>query len=132
MSQNTRPPAPRPTAQVAPFVQAFGLDGAIRFLLAFGGAQLDVLRNPRDSNQLVQMFGREAVAELAGLPTLPRRIPLAKPWLAAHFHAHGLSIAQIARKLRISDTSVRTYLRRDAENRERLRADAERRAGKRS
>lgn len=135
MSQDNRPPAPRPTAQVAPFVQVFGLEGAIRFLLAFGGAQLDVRGNPRDSNQLVQMFGREAVAELASLPTLPtlpRRIPLAKPWLAADFHAQGLSIAQIARKLRISDISVRTYLRREAENRERLRADADRRARRRT
>ncbi|MBA4489586.1 hypothetical protein [Paracoccus sp. S1E-3] len=37
------------------------------------------------------------------------------------------TIAQIARKLRISDASVRSHLRREAENRERLRAEAERR-----
>ena len=126
----TGPPAP--TAQVAPFVQALGLEGAIRFILAFGGAELYIGKNPRDTNELVSMFGREAVEALAGLVTMPRRIPLAKPWLAAHFHAQGLSIAQIARKLRISDITVRAYLRRDAENRERLRANAERRAGKRA
>ena len=31
---------PRPTAQVAPFVDALGMDGAVTFLLAFGGAEL--------------------------------------------------------------------------------------------
>jgi len=128
---NSRPPSPVPTAQVAPFVQVLGLEGAIRFILAFGGAELYIGKNPRDTNELVQMFGREAVEALANLATLPRRIPLAKPWLAAHFYAQGLSIAQIARKLRISDITVRTYLRREAENRERLRANAELRARKR-
>ncbi len=79
------------------------------------------------------MFGRESVEALANLATLPRRIPPAKPWRATHFHAPGLPIARIARKLRISDVAVRTCLRRKAENRERLRgADAERRARKRA
>lgn len=129
MTDKSRPPAPPPTAQIAPFVQVLGLDGAIRFLLAFGGAELFIGNNPKDTNQLVQIFGREAVETLARLPTLPRRIPLAKPWLTAYFRAQGFSIAQIARKLRISDVSVRTHLRRGAENRERLRAGAARRRG---
>lgn len=121
-----RPPTPPPTAQIAPFVQVLGVEDAIRFLLAYGGAELCISKNPRDTNELVQMFGREAVEALANLTTLPRRIPLAKPWLAAWFHAQGLSVAQIARKLRVSDISVRTYLRRDAENRTRLQAAAAR------
>ena len=77
------------------------------------------------------MFGRESVDALVNLATLPRRIPPAKPWRAAHCHAQGLPIARIARKLRVSDVAVRTYLRRKAENRERLRAEAERQARQR-
>lgn len=127
MSTENRPPAPPPTAQIAPIVQVLGIEEAIRFILAYGGAYLDIRNNPRETNQLVQMFGREAVEALAGLTALPRRIPLAKPWLSAYFHAQGLSTAQIARKLRISDVSVRNHLRRAAENRERRRAEAERR-----
>ena len=50
------------------------------------------------------------------------------PVTGSVFHAGS----QIARMLRISDISVRTYLRREAEKRERLRADAERRARKRT
>ncbi|WP_423206712.1 helix-turn-helix domain-containing protein [Paracoccus yeei] len=128
MSEESRPAAPAPTAQIAPFVQVLGLDEAVRFILAFGGAELYIGKNPRDTNELVQMFGREAVEALANLATLPRRIPLAKPWLAAHFRARGLPIAQIARTLRISDVSVRAYLRQEAENRERLRSSAHARA----
>lgn len=90
-------PPPQPPAQVAPFVQVLGLEGAIRFILAFGGAELVIARNPRDNNQLVAMFGREAVEALANLTTLPRRIPLAKGWLAAHFHAEGAYRPDLAR-----------------------------------
>lgn len=123
MSHDRQPP-PVP-AQVAPFAQVPGIDGAVRFILAFGGAELAIARNPRDDNELVEMFGRDRAEALAEL-TVPRRIPLAKPWLAGHFRAQGLSSARIARKLRVSDTSVRGYLRRADANRERLRADAER------
>ena len=108
-------------------VQVLGIEDAIRFILAFGGSIVDIRSNPRDSNEMVQMFGREAVEALAALTTLPRRIPLAKPWLATYFHSQGLSIAQIARKLRISDVSVRNHLRREAEHRDRLSVEAERR-----
>ncbi|GLK64063.1 hypothetical protein GCM10017635_15340 [Paracoccus kondratievae] len=94
------------TAQVAPFVQVPGLEGAIRFILAFGDAELYIGKNPRDTNELVQMFGRESAEAFANLATLSRRIPPAKPWLAAHSHAQGLSIARIAQKLRISDISA--------------------------
>ena len=126
MTDKTRPPAPPPTAQIAPIVQVLGIEDTIRFILTFGGAELDIRKDPRATNELVKMFGREAVEALA-CASLPRRMPLAKPWLAAYFHAQGLSIAQIARKLRISDVSVRAHLRHEAANRERLRADAERR-----
>lgn len=131
MSATLRPAAPPPPAQVAPFIQVLGIDGAIRFILAYGGAELVISANPRDANNLVEMLGKDAVQALAALTGMPRRIPLVKPWLAAHFHAEGLSIAQIARKLRVSDVSVRNYFRKHAENRERLREAAERRGWKR-
>lgn len=131
MSPNIRMPAPAPTVQVAPFVRVLGLDDAVCFILAFGGAEIYIGKNPRDTNGLVMMFGRDSVESLANLATLPHRVPLAKPSLAAHFHAQALSIAQITHKLRVSDISGRTYLRREAENRERLRLDADRRVKRR-
>ncbi|MFV0292895.1 MAG: phage protease [Paracoccus sp. (in: a-proteobacteria)] len=78
------------------------------------------------STETLQTVLTERNEALADLATLPRRIPLAKPWLTAYLYSQGLSIAQIARKLRISDVTVRNYLRREAANRERRQADAER------
>ncbi|MFD2439479.1 hypothetical protein ACFSS8_04090 [Paracoccus kondratievae] len=112
------------TAQVAPFVQVPGLEGAIRFILAFGDAELYIGKNPRDTNELVQMFGRESAEAFANLATLSRRIPP---------RSHGLPPIPMRRvcplpgspKSCASPISRRTYLRREAENRERRRADAE-------
>ena len=126
MSHDSRPPAPPPPAQIASFVQVLGIEGAVRFLLAYGGADLVFARNPSDGSDLVRMIGRDAVITLAEIPRLPRRIPLAKPWLAAHFHAQGHSVAQIARTLRVSDTAVRGYLRRVTASPEYRCAEAER------
>ena len=124
MSHDSRHPPPVP-AQVAPFVQELGVEGAVQFILAYGGADLVFARNPRDDSDLVQMIGRDAVMALADMPRLPRRIPLAKPWLAAHFHPYGWSVERIARMLRVSDVAVRGYLRRaQAERHERSRKAA--------
>jgi len=43
---------------------------------------------------------------------LQRRVPLANPWVAACLHVQGLATNEIARKLRITDVTVRRYLTR--------------------
>ena len=80
--------------------------------MQFGGAELSLRTSPRQG-KLVELFGQDraaALAEAAG--HLPRRIPLAKPWLAQQLHEKGLSVAEIARTLHVSDVSVRAYLKR--------------------
>lgn len=125
MRRGKRPPAPPPPAQMAPFVQVLGIEDAIRFILAYGGAELVFANNPRDDNELVRMFGRDRAEALAGL-IVPRRVSLLKPWLSRYFHAQGYSVARIARTLRVSDTAVRGYLRRAVASPEERRAEAER------
>lgn len=103
--------APRPPAHIQPYVEALGVDSTVEFLMAFGGAELSLRVNPRDG-RLVALLGREKAMELAAIAGhLPRRIPLAKPWLAQQLHEKGLSVAEIARKLHVSDVSVRSYLK---------------------
>ena len=103
---------PKPTAQVAPYVEAFGFDMAIAFLLQFGGAELYVGKNPRGRSQFEALVGAERAKALAALGhRLQPRVPLAKHWLAACLAVRGLSNAEIARTLRVSDTSVRGYLK---------------------
>jgi DNA-binding NarL/FixJ family response regulator len=44
-------------------------------------------------------------------PDVKRRIPLATRSLARCLHVQGLSFAEIARRLRLSDSTVRGYLK---------------------
>lgn len=105
-------PAPIPTAQVAPYVDALGLELAVEFLLFFGGADLELGKSPSERSQIVALIGREKALALAeGSWRLQRRVPLAKRWLTAVLHWQGHSNAGIARRLRISDVTVRNYLK---------------------
>ena len=101
----------RPPAHIQPYVDVLGVDGTVDFLMTFGGAELSLRSNPR-RGRLVDLVGHErasALAEVAG--HLPRRIPLAKPWLAQQLREKGLPVAEIARTLHVSDVSVRSYLK---------------------
>lgn len=91
------PPPPPPPANITPFVQVLGIERTIRFPLAYSGAELAFSANPQDRTELVRVFGRDAVIALSGVPTLSRRIPLAKQWLAVYLRSQGQSVSQIAR-----------------------------------
>lgn len=104
---------PRPTAQVQLFVDALGIDGAIDFLLAFGGAELYLPQNPRPDSKLVEVVGIEAARRLGAMAQnvmVPDRIPTAKPWIARVLFSKGLPKAEIARKLHVADLSVRRWI----------------------
>ncbi|MGC9368690.1 MAG: helix-turn-helix domain-containing protein [Paracoccaceae bacterium] len=104
-------PRIQPPAHIEPYVRVLGQDGALEFLLGFGGAELYMTETPKSRSRLVQAVGRErAVALARAAEHLPRRIPTAKPWLAQVLKAKGLSVAEIARRLHVSDVTVRKYL----------------------
>ncbi len=118
--------SPRPPAQVAAYVEVLGIDGAVEFLLAFGGAELYVAANPKGRGEFERRFGAERAAALAAVAErLPRRVPTAKPWIAQVLHTRGLPVAEIARKLHATDVSVRAWLRQavpgDASDKRQLR-----------
>jgi len=97
---------------VEPYVRILGREGAVRFLLAFGGTELYLPRRPRQDHPLVAVVGHKAARDLgAAAPSLPRRVPIPKRWLAQTLDQDGLSVAQIARKLHVTDVTVRDYLR---------------------
>lgn len=110
-------PMPRPTAQAAPYVEILGADLAVRFLLAYGGAELYLADDPKGRCSHAELIGADLARALASHPRLsPRqRVPLAKRWLAAMLHWQGNSTAGIARQLRVSDVSVRRWLKEWAE-----------------
>lgn len=105
---------PKPTAQVEPYVRILGTRLAARFILAFGGAELAIAREPNVRSRLVHLVGIEKAREMGqALHLLPRRVPLAKQWLSLVLLAEGLSVADIARTIRASEVSVRKMLPAD-------------------
>ncbi|WPY94698.1 sigma factor-like helix-turn-helix DNA-binding protein [Limimaricola variabilis] len=107
---------PRPTpAHVEPYVRVLGLEGAIEFLLTFGGAQLYLPHTPQGRSKLAQVVGIEKAARLAEVSDrLPRRVPTAKPWIATVWRSQGLPVDEIARRLHMSDVTVRKWLKKAA------------------
>jgi hypothetical protein len=98
---------------VQAYVDVLGVDGAVEFLLTFGGAELYVAANPKGRGKVERQFGAEKAAALAAIvDRLPRRVPTAKPWIAQVLRTQGLSVAEIARRLHATDVSVRGWLRK--------------------
>lgn len=103
----------RAPAHIALFVEALGQDGAVRFFMAFGGAELYVARSPKGRGMVERELGLETalrLAELSDRAILPRRIPMPKPWLAQVLKSQGLPVAEISRRLHASDVAVRRWL----------------------
>lgn len=104
---------PKVPANIAPYVDVLGVDGAVEFLLTFGGAQLYLSQNPQGRSRLEALVGADKARRLALVSEgLPRRIPTAKPWIAAVLRAKGLPVSEIARRLHASDVSVRAWLKK--------------------
>lgn len=100
---------PRPPAHVEPYVRILGQDMAVRFLLAFGGAELYIAANPKGRAMVSELLSDDQVSALAALD-LPKRVPTAKPWIAHVLKSQGLSHAEIARRLHTTDVTVRRHL----------------------
>lgn len=97
-------------AHVEPFVRVLGVDGAISFLLKFGGAELHLTTSPKGRSRLEAEYGAEVAIQIAEVAShLPRRVPLAKEWIAAVWSREGLSDAEIARRLHVTDVTVRAW-----------------------
>lgn len=113
-------PFPKPPAQVAPYVDIPGLEMTLQLLLSFGGAELYIPQNPQSRSRLEALVGPQMVKALAQSDhLLQRRVPLANPWVAACLHFQGLATNEIARKLRITDVTVRKHQKRHEARRDR-------------
>ena len=101
---------PRPPAHVDDLCKILGVEDTVRFLLRFGGAEMTPSSDPKGRGALEALVGYEKARAIFALPGLQKRVPLAKPWVAAVLRHQGKSIAEIARTLHVTDKSVRKYL----------------------
>ena len=105
-------PMPRPTAQVQPYVDAMATEKAVEFILHLGGAELWIPKTLRGKTEFEALIGPEAAQALAERSErLQKRVPLAKAWLVAMMDWQRIPASRIARRLRISDNSVRRMLK---------------------
>lgn len=105
-------PSVQPTAQVAPYVEALGVDLAVEFLLSFGGAEIYLAVSPKSRSRVAQMVGHDNAEALAAKSDrMQRRVPLANQWIAKVLKSRGLSNADIARRMRTTDVTVRSWLK---------------------
>ncbi|MCX7559110.1 helix-turn-helix domain-containing protein [Sulfitobacter sp. F26204] len=108
---NSEAKYPIPPAHVQRFVDVLGVETTIDFLLNFGGAELSIPTTPKGKSEVERVIGFEKMQRLSGLSyALKHRIPLGTKWLAQCLSVQGLSTAAIARRLRVTDVTVRKYL----------------------
>lgn len=95
-------------------MRILGVEGAITFFLTYGGADLYIPRRARPGAPLVNLLGMAAAEDLGtAADRLPRRVPTGKPWIARVWAAQGLRASEIARRLHVSDTAVRGWIKSD-------------------
>lgn len=109
-------PAGTPPA-VAPYVRALGVDLTVEVLLEFGGAEIYFSPTSNGRSKLAKLVGAERAAELT--QTLQagtrghRRVPTARRWIAFRLRDRGLPIAEIARRLHVTDVGLRKWFEAD-------------------
>lgn len=99
-------------ANLEPFVDVLGVDGAIEFFLTFGGAELYLPQNPKGASEVTALIGIEKTRALAERAVaMKARVPTAKRWIAQVLYSKDLPVAKIARTIHMSDVTVRSYIR---------------------
>lgn len=102
----------RVPAHIQPYVTAVGIEKTVRFLLAFGGSYVYLSTRPQDRSAVAKELGKEAaiaLAEQAGVGSA--RVPTGKPFIAAHLRYNKqLTVNEIARRLHVTDVTVRKWL----------------------
>lgn len=103
-------------ANVRPYVEALGVDDAVRFLLKFGGSEIYLpsgepcKRNGEDS-MAVRLIGAEKVMALSEqLGGGYFKVPLANRWIGETLYMNGRKCAEIARMVRADVSTVSRWI----------------------
>lgn len=108
--------------QIEGFVRVLGEEAAIHLMLTCGGAPLALSEHPGAESMVVQAVGHEkAVALWVEFGNRIERMPISNLWIARVLRGRGESINAIARRLRVTNKTVWTWLRFDRVVEERRR-----------
>lgn len=97
-------------AHLTGYVDALGVDGAVKFLCEFGGSEVYIARTPTGRSEMARAIGVDNVSKLAGsLGAGYYKVPIAKRWVAQVLFARGESLNTIARIVRADVATVRRW-----------------------
>jgi DNA-binding transcriptional regulator LsrR (DeoR family) len=99
----------QPPPEIAHFVEALGEPATLRLIEEFGGTRLYVPTGDRaiaDLGRRIGIDGAQALRVLCGYDRI--RVPVAKAWRARIYRARGMSCAEIARKLGMTEKHIQT------------------------
>lgn len=98
-------------AHVAPYVDALGIDDALKLILNMGGCDIYIPAKSTDKSMSAELIGAAAVEKLAAtLGPGYFKIPLARKWAGQTLRAQGKGTAEIARTVRADVATVRRWL----------------------
>ena len=98
-------------ANLSDYVDILGIELAVNFFLHFGGAQMYIPANPKGRSEMEAFVGTTSACALGKRLGGIQSIPLAKRWSARVMHARDISTAETARRLRVTESTVRAYIR---------------------
>lgn len=109
---------------ISELISLLGEADFIRLSEEFGGIRLYVAENT-NSSQIVDKMGNQIAARLAEHYLKNYlKVPLAHQLRARHYRATGMSNAQVARKLGMTESGVEKLFRREPAEYRRSKADA--------
>ena len=98
-------------ANLAPYVEALGAEGAVALFLALGGTQIYLPRRSSERSAMAKTIGAKNVERLAAvLGSDYIKVPLARRWVAQQLRDGGASDNEIARMVRADVATVRRWL----------------------
>ncbi|HSI41783.1 MAG TPA: hypothetical protein VLA00_14665 [Xanthobacteraceae bacterium] len=99
--------------EIAPYIRALGPDRTGDLITALGGSMLYFARKASSRSTAAAIVGADGVQALSReFGTGMFRVPIARAWLVCHLFGRGVSVQEIARRLHMTDVTVRKYLKR--------------------
>ncbi len=102
---------PSPPPELRPLAQVVGLEGLFRLLEWRGGTRLPVPIRPAGSTIAAALGETTAAALVEHWGGLTLKVPIARLWRVQVHHAHGLSYAEIATRVGLTEAGVWRMLR---------------------
>lgn len=101
-------------ANLVPFINTLGIDKGIEFILRFGGSAMYFPKKPQDGRSMASslLTAEEIIALSQAVDRDYLRVPVGKKFIAQYLHSQNVSVGEIARRLHMTDVTIRGWLKK--------------------